>query len=487
MMIAVTTKGRSFRALAAYVFREKNPAEQDGVAWAVARNLPTEDPELAVTFMTATAAQSAKVEKPTYHIALSFAPDDPVDRSLMERVGDRVLAGLGLAEHQAMIVAHRDRPHPHMHIIVNRIHPETGRVWNKWYDWQRVRQVVAEEEHRLGLRPGPTGLTKVDHVARDLETLERVGHLSGERYRAQMEASAARAREVRFELALERALSARARCNRALAAAYRDHQRVYYEYALTAQAQGSVAAAWLMRQRPEQFGALAAVERARAFGLWRLQDQGPARAAIPAAAVAAREAFDAEHAWDLVTETTARRAQQRFEHELGEIYQDPAAARAAFERLAAARGAEQAAATLRERPEALGTLRPADAQHKGPVPEQVALAATRGVEAVEARAAANGAARGPRAEVPSRLHRADVDRATAREFAVRAELAKLPERPALVRQLGLAVRELLPQEVRRLPSPARGSPSSPSSARRSETSCSIAKRSATSRGSDAAK
>src|SRR5260370_23595948 len=263
MMIGVTTKGRSFRALAAYVFREKNPAEQDGVAWAVARNLPTEDPELAVTFMTATAAQSAKVEKPPYHIALSFAPDDPVDRSLMERVGDRVLAGLGLAEHQAMIVAHRDRPHPHMHIIVNRIHPETGRVWNKWYDWQRVRQVVAEEEHRLGLRPGPTGLTKVDHVARDLETLERVGHLSGERYRAQMEASAARAREVRFELALERALRARARCNRALEVVYRDPQRAYYEDALTPQAQGAAAAPRLKREHPGTVGDLARVERAR--------------------------------------------------------------------------------------------------------------------------------------------------------------------------------------------------------------------------------
>src|SRR5260370_30454246 len=453
MMIAVTTEGGSFRAVAVYVFREKNPAEQDGVAWAVARNLPTEDPELAVTFMTATAAQSAKVEKPTYHIALSFAPDDPVDRSLMERVGDRVLAGLGLAEHQAVIVANAHRTPPHMDIIVNRIHRETGRVWNKWYGWQRVRQVAAEEEHRLGLRPGPTGLTKVDHVARDLETLERVGHLSGERYRAQREASAARAREVRFELALERALSTRTRCDRALAVVYRDPQRAYYEYAVTAQAQGSVAAARLMREHPEQFGALAVVERARAFGLWRIQDQGPARAAIPAAAAAAREAFDAEHAWDLVTETAARRAQQRFEHERGEIYQDPAAAGAAFERLAPARAAAQAAATLRERPETLGTLRPADAQHKGPVPEQVALAATRGVEAVEARAAANGAARGPRAEVPSRLHRADVDRATAREFAVRAELAKLPERPALVRQLGLAVRELLPQEVRRLRAP----------------------------------
>jgi hypothetical protein len=450
MMVAVTSKGRSFRALAAYVFRQKNPAEQDAVAWAVVRNLPTDNAELAVTFMTATAAQSARVEKPTYHIVVSFAPDDPVDRALMEQVGDRVLAGLGLAEHQAMIVAHRDRPHPHMHIILNRIHPESGRVWNKWYDWRRVRQVVAEEERRLGLRPGPMGPTKLDGLARDLETLERHGHLSGEHYHAQMEASAARAREVRLDLALERALSTRMRCDRAFAAVYRDPARAYYEYTLTARTQGPVVAAQLMRERPEEFGTLATVERARAFGLWRVHDKGPARSALPAAAVAAREAYEAARAWGVVTQSTAQRAQHAFEQELGGIYEEPAAAHAAFERLAGERGAEKAAATLRERPEAFGKLRPADAHYKGLVADQVERAATRGVEAVKARGVANGAVRGPRAAVALTLHRTDTERAVGRVLAVRAELAKLPKRPNLERRLKVALGQLLPQEARRL-------------------------------------
>ncbi len=448
-MIAVTSKGKSFRALAAYVLKERNGAERDAVAWTAARNLPTDDPELAVTFMTGTAKQSANVEKPTYHIALSFAPDDPVDRAIMERVADRVLSGLGLTEHQALLVAHRDRPHAHVHLVVNRVHPETGRVWNSWYDWRRVRQVLSREERALGLHSVSTRLTKIDDLARDLESFERVGHLSGERYRAQMEASAARAREVRVELALERALSTRTRCDRALEAAYRDPRRAYYEYTLTARARGSVAAERLMRERPEQFGALASVERARAFGLWRVRDEGPARAAIPAAAVAAREVFEAVRAWGDAAELTASRAQRAFEQELGGIYQEPAAARVAFERLAAERGAEQAAATLRERPETLGALGPAD-QHQGPIGEQMAVAAMRGIEAVDARAAVNGSVSGPRAEVPLRLHRADVERATGREVAVRAELAKLPGRPALERRLGLALGQLLPQEVRRL-------------------------------------
>lgn len=79
-MIAVSSSGKSFRALANYLAAGRTGEERDRVAWSVARNLPTNDPELAATFMRATAAQSAKVEKPVYHVVLSFDPADMPDR-----------------------------------------------------------------------------------------------------------------------------------------------------------------------------------------------------------------------------------------------------------------------------------------------------------------------------------------------------------------------------------------------------------------------
>jgi Relaxase/Mobilisation nuclease domain len=35
---------------------------------------------------------------------------------------------LGLEEHQAIILEHTDEPHEHVHIVVNRVHPETGKA-----------------------------------------------------------------------------------------------------------------------------------------------------------------------------------------------------------------------------------------------------------------------------------------------------------------------------------------------------------------------
>ena len=130
-MIAVSSSGKSFRALATYLTNGRSGQEQDRVAWTASRNLPTGDPELAATFMRATASQSDRVEKPVYHLALSFDRNDSVDRAAMERVADRVLERLGLAEHQAIIVAHRDRAHAHLHLLVNRVHPETGKAWER--------------------------------------------------------------------------------------------------------------------------------------------------------------------------------------------------------------------------------------------------------------------------------------------------------------------------------------------------------------------
>jgi hypothetical protein len=154
-MIAVSSSGMGFRALASYLVHGRTGLEEGRIAWTSARNLPTADPTIAATLMRATAAQNVRVERPVYHFALAFDPHDPVDRAAMERVADRVLARLGLEGHQALIVAHRDRAHPHLHVLVNRVHPETGKAWDRWQDMPTIQRVLREEERALGVREVP--------------------------------------------------------------------------------------------------------------------------------------------------------------------------------------------------------------------------------------------------------------------------------------------------------------------------------------------
>ena len=142
MAIAVSSSGRTFGAIAKYLALGRSGEEAERVGWSTSRNLPTNDPQLAARFMRATAEQNVRVEKPVYHFAISFDPNDPVDRATLERVADRVLDRLGLGEHEAILVAHRDREHAHVHVLVNRVHPITGKAWDRWQDQPVIQQVL---------------------------------------------------------------------------------------------------------------------------------------------------------------------------------------------------------------------------------------------------------------------------------------------------------------------------------------------------------
>lgn len=154
-VIGKVMKGRGFAGLARYLETGRDGTSPDRVEWIEARNLPTNDPHTASLLMRATAAQSVRVQKPVYHIALSFDPDDGVDRAAMVRVADRLLNDLGLDEHQALIVAHGDTRHAHVHLMINRVHPETFRAWDHRHDYARIERSLREQESEMALRAVP--------------------------------------------------------------------------------------------------------------------------------------------------------------------------------------------------------------------------------------------------------------------------------------------------------------------------------------------
>jgi hypothetical protein len=161
--------GTSFKELAAYLKRgHLNQTDMGGDAWTESRNLPTRDPEVAACLMAATAAYSTRCRKPVYHLSINFDPSDPLDRETMRRVADHTLGELGLEDHQTLIVAHCGREHPHMHIVVNRVHPERGTAWSNSWDYRRIERSLRALEAELGLRAVPGRHAPVPERARHL-------------------------------------------------------------------------------------------------------------------------------------------------------------------------------------------------------------------------------------------------------------------------------------------------------------------------------
>jgi hypothetical protein len=152
-MIGNPYKGRGFKGLLKYLHEgrrgEENPHR---VIWSEARNLPSTDPMVVAGVMRATAELSRGVKKPVYHLPISWPPEEQPPKEVQMQVADTLLADLGLSEHEQLIVAHDDGDCPHIHIVVNRVHPESGRAWNPWRDVYRIMESLERQEKELGFR-----------------------------------------------------------------------------------------------------------------------------------------------------------------------------------------------------------------------------------------------------------------------------------------------------------------------------------------------
>jgi len=155
MPVAKAGTGTNFLGLAQYLESGRNGEAPGRVAWSDIRNLGTGRIDIAARMMQATAYQNVRVEKPVYHLSINWPPEEEPNRAGMEIAVDRVLVDLGLEEHQAVVVAHNDTAHAHVHVMVNRVHPETLKTWRHHDDWRRIETSLRKLEKELGWRRVP--------------------------------------------------------------------------------------------------------------------------------------------------------------------------------------------------------------------------------------------------------------------------------------------------------------------------------------------
>ena len=107
------------------------------------------------------AATGRKLEKPVCHYSLSWAKDEKPNRQEMRRAAQESLKALGMERHQALVVSHRDGQ-PHVHVIANRVDPESGKAaglsrsklklskWAEGYEWEqgKIRCPARERNNR---------------------------------------------------------------------------------------------------------------------------------------------------------------------------------------------------------------------------------------------------------------------------------------------------------------------------------------------------
>lgn len=145
MLAKVAPPSNDFHALARYLVHGKSGTpDPKRVAWLFTQNLPTDDPLLAAKYMEATAQLSPRTRKAAYHLMIAWHQNERPTPEAMQDVARQTLQLAGLAEHQALVMGHGDKPHPHLHILLNRVHPDTGRAWKTAHDYAHFDRIMRE-------------------------------------------------------------------------------------------------------------------------------------------------------------------------------------------------------------------------------------------------------------------------------------------------------------------------------------------------------
>lgn len=169
MIIRIEAAGSSFRGAGKYYLHDKaadpdverhlKPKTDERVWFTDTRNCLNVDPERALDEMWRTAEEQAYLKvvagvarggrvcsDPVKTISLSWHKDDAPSPEHMIEAADSFLAHMKWDGHQAVLVAHRDTEHRHIHIILNRVHPETGRTLDDYRDKKRAQSWALQYE-----------------------------------------------------------------------------------------------------------------------------------------------------------------------------------------------------------------------------------------------------------------------------------------------------------------------------------------------------
>ena len=126
-------------------------------------NLATDDAHMAARMMAYTAmhqseiklaaggeAKGRKLALPVYAYSLAWHPTEAPTREEMIEAAHQSLKTLDLDGHEIFMAAHNDQDHPHIHVIVNRVHPETGIAAPLSKDLLRLSTWAEEYERERG-------------------------------------------------------------------------------------------------------------------------------------------------------------------------------------------------------------------------------------------------------------------------------------------------------------------------------------------------
>lgn len=144
-------KKSSFAELARYIVDEKSMTERVGSVRLT--NCQAESLDDAIIEVAATQVKNRRsLADKTCHLLLSFPHGENPAPEVLAEIEDRFCSGLGYGEHQRISAVHRDTDNLHIHIAINKIHPQRYTIHEPYFPYRTLADLCLSTERDYGLK-----------------------------------------------------------------------------------------------------------------------------------------------------------------------------------------------------------------------------------------------------------------------------------------------------------------------------------------------
>ena len=194
------TKTARIGGLLDYILNPENQNANEKCVYSGSRNFLTDTSKSQKAEMLALSQEAVRSKDTVNHYVMSWQAGEQPSHAQIDEAVSLFLDELGLKDHQTVYGLHADTDNLHLHLIINRVHPDTLKVIkpNKGFDIEAAHKAIARIEHTQGWRREQHGRYQVlengelgrehvdtekqrqpDQVKRDRE--QRSGEKSAER------------------------------------------------------------------------------------------------------------------------------------------------------------------------------------------------------------------------------------------------------------------------------------------------------------------
>ncbi len=115
-------------------------------------NCHGDTPALAIKEIMATQAMNTRGKGDrTYHLVVSFAAGEKPAQEQLADIEETLCSAIGLGAHQRLSAVHCDTDHLHIHVAINKIHPESFHLVEPYFDQRKLMAACEALEQKHGL------------------------------------------------------------------------------------------------------------------------------------------------------------------------------------------------------------------------------------------------------------------------------------------------------------------------------------------------